>query len=82
VLEQDSVSAAESHAPGYCAAIQEFADEVRTGVSSSEVKMIFEKTFVNPSGPYELKDIAATRQAIPDRIHGELHMKIKEWSKR
>jgi len=58
-------------------AIQEYADEVRREVSSSEVKMIFEKTFVNPTGPYELKGYwPRPDKQSPDRIHGELHMKI------
>jgi 2-isopropylmalate synthase len=59
------------------AAIQEYADEVRQEVSSSEVKMIFEKTFVNPSGPYELNGYWPRPDVqFPDRIHGELHLKI------
>ncbi len=58
-------------------AIQEYADEVRREVSSSEVKMIFDKTFINPPGPYQLKGYwpRPDRQA-PDHIHGELHMNI------
>jgi 2-isopropylmalate synthase len=63
--------------PEIGAVIQEHADEVGREVSSSEVKMIFEETFVNPPGPYELKGYwpRPDRQA-PDRIHGELHMSI------
>ena len=59
------------------AAIQEYADEVRQEVRSSEVKMIFEKTFVNPSGPYELNGYWPRPDVqFPDRIHGELHLRI------
>ena len=63
--------------PDIGAAIQEYADEVRREVSSSEVKMIFDKTFVNPTGPYELKGYwPRPDKQFPDRIHGELHIKI------
>lgn len=63
--------------PEIGAAIQEYADEVRREVSSSEVKMIFEKIFVNPIGPYQLKGYwPRPDKANPDRIHGELHMSI------
>jgi 2-isopropylmalate synthase len=63
--------------PDIGAAIQEFADEVKREVSSSEVKMIFEKTFVNPTGPYELKGYwPRPDKQTPERIHGELHLNI------
>jgi 2-isopropylmalate synthase len=59
------------------AAIQEFADEVKREVSSSEVKTIFETTFVNPTGPYNLTGYwPRPDNQDPDRIHGELHLKI------
>jgi 2-isopropylmalate synthase len=63
--------------PDIGAAVQEYADEVRREVSSSEVKMIFEKTFVNPSGPYELKGYwPRPDKQSPERIHGELQMVV------
>ena len=59
-------------------AIQEYADEVRREVSSSEVKMVFEKVFINPSGPYQLNGYwPRPDKQSPDRIHGELHMNIE-----
>jgi 2-isopropylmalate synthase len=63
--------------PDIGAAIQEFADEVRREVSSSEVKMIFENTFVHPTGPYELNGYwPRPDKQSPDHIHGELRIKI------
>jgi 2-isopropylmalate synthase len=58
-------------------AIQEYADEVKREVSSSEVKMVFDKVFINPTGPYQLIGYwPRPDELIPDRIHGELHMSI------
>ncbi len=60
-------------------AIQDFAEEVGREVSSSEVKMVFDKVFVNPTGPYQLIGYwPRPDKQVPDRIHGELHIKIND----
>lgn len=78
VLEQEfGLQPPRAMHPEIGAAIQEYADEVGREVSSSEVKMIFEKVFVNPSGPYQLKGYwPRPDKHSPDSIHGELHMTI------
>jgi 2-isopropylmalate synthase len=69
--------------PDIGAAIQEFADEVKREVSSSEVKMIFEKVFINPTGPYKLVGYwPRPDRQLPDRIHGELHLMINGQEKK
>jgi 2-isopropylmalate synthase len=63
--------------PEIGAAVQEYADEVGREVSSSEVKMVFDKVFVNPAGPYKLKGYwPVPDKDDPDHIHGELHLSI------
>jgi 2-isopropylmalate synthase len=78
VLEQEfGLQPPRAMHPEIGAAIQEFADEVQREVSSSEVKMIFEKTFLNPVGPYKLNGYwPRPDNQTPERIHGELHITI------
>jgi 2-isopropylmalate synthase len=76
VLEQEyGLQPPKAMHPEIGTAIQEFADEVKREITSSEVKMIFEKVFVNPAGPYLLKGYwPRPDKHSPERIHGELHM--------
>ena len=61
--------------PEIGAAVQEYTDEVKREISSSEVKMIFDRTFVSPEGPYVLKGYWPRPDRLsPERIHGELHL--------
>jgi 2-isopropylmalate synthase len=63
--------------PEIGAAVQEYADEVGREVSSSEVKTVFDKVFVNPTGPYQLEGYwPRPDKTVPEKIHGELHMNI------
>ena len=63
--------------PEIGAAVQEYADEVGREVSSSEVKMVFDKVFVSPTGPYQLKGYwPVPDKDDPDQIHGELHLSV------
>jgi 2-isopropylmalate synthase len=79
VLEQEfGLQPPKAMHPEIGAAIQEYADEVKREISSSEVKMIFDKVFANPSGPYQLRGYwPRPDKQFPDRIHGELHMLIE-----
>ena len=79
VLEQEfGLQPPRAMHPEIGSAIQEYADEVQREVSSSEVKMVFEKVFINPSGPYQLNGYwPRPDKQSPDRIHGELHMTIE-----
>ncbi len=78
VLEQEyGLQPPRAMHPEIGAAIQEYADEVGREVSSSEVKMVFQKVFVNPAGPYILRGYwPVPDKDNPDQIHGELHMSI------
>lgn len=78
VLEQEyGLQPPRAMHPEIGAAIQEYADEVGREVSSSEVKMVFDKVFVNPAGPYQLKGYwPRPDKNNPDQIHGELHLSI------
>jgi 2-isopropylmalate synthase len=78
ILEQEyGLRPPRSMHPEIGSAIQEYADEVGREVSSSEVKMVFDKIFVNPKGPYVLKGYwPIPDKDNPDQIHGELHLNI------
>jgi len=78
VLEQEyGLQPPRAMHPEIGAAIQEYADEVGREVSSSEVKMVFGKVFVNPAGPYQLTGYwPRPDKNNPDQIHGELHLSI------
>jgi 2-isopropylmalate synthase len=78
ILEQEyGLRPPRSMHPEIGSAIQEYADEVGREVSSSEVKMVFDKIFVNPEGPYVLKGYwPIPDKDNPDQIHGELHLNI------
>jgi 2-isopropylmalate synthase len=59
-------------------AVQEFADEVGREVSSSEVYAVFQSTFVNPAGPYQLIGYwPRPDDGDPTLIHGELQMTME-----
>jgi 2-isopropylmalate synthase len=63
--------------PEIGSAVQEYADEIKREVSSSEVKMIFDKVFIHPNGPYRLLGYwPRPDKQNPDRIHGELHIMV------
>jgi 2-isopropylmalate synthase len=61
--------------PEIGAAIQEYADELRREISSNEIYQIFQDTFVNPRGPYQLVGYwPRPDDDDPTLIHGELHI--------
>ena len=61
--------------PEIGAAIQEYADEIRREISSNEIYRIFQDTFVNPRGPYQLIGYwPRPDDSDPTLIHGELHL--------
>jgi 2-isopropylmalate synthase len=58
-------------------AVQEFADEVGREVTVGEVYLVFQNTFVNPSGPYQLLGYwPRPDDADPTLIHGELNLSV------
>lgn len=63
--------------PEIGAAIQEYADEIRREISSNEIYQIFQDTFVNSRGPYQLLGYwPRPDDDDPTLIHGELHILI------
>lgn len=62
--------------PEIGAAVQEYADEIRREISSNEIYQVFQETFVNPHGPYELIGYwPRPDDQDPTVIHGELHIR-------
>jgi 2-isopropylmalate synthase len=62
--------------PEIGAAIQEYADELRREISSNEIYQVFQDTFVNPRGPFQLLGYwPRPDDQDPTLIHGELHLR-------
>ncbi|MBN1304323.1 MAG: 2-isopropylmalate synthase [Anaerolineales bacterium] len=58
-------------------AVQEYTDELGREISASEVLKVFETTFVEPQGPYQLVNYwPRPNDEDPSIVHGELILKI------
>ena len=62
--------------PEIGSAVQEYADEFRREISSNEIYNVFQDTFVNPRGPYQLLGYwPRPDDQDPTVIHGEIHIR-------
>jgi len=69
--------------PEIGAAVQEYADELRREISSNEIYQIFQDTFVNPHGPFQLLGYwPRPDDSDPTLIHGELHILVHNFEHR
>ncbi|MCD4824083.1 MAG: 2-isopropylmalate synthase [Phycisphaerae bacterium] len=79
VLEQDHGLAVpkEMH-PQLGATVQKYSDEAGKELNSAEVMDIFEREFINPTGPYKLLNYwPRPDEKNPTNIHGEAWLEVR-----